>query len=165
MQRRYQIDQQRAVQQFRQMAREEISKTAGTVAFISVLSILVILLAVVALIIVNALKDSPWGAFTIGMTIPIALLMGVYLRYLRPGRVLEASVLGFLLVVAAIFGGQSTVRTWPLIRLVHFAMPLKTSIKAVLLSGSSCRLPLGRLSCLSSWRAGKQKARTSSPPR
>jgi carbon starvation protein len=55
---------------------------------------------------VNALKDSPWGAFTIGMTIPIALLMGVYLRYLRPGRVLEASVLGFLLVVAAIFGGQ-----------------------------------------------------------
>src|SRR6478752_31740 len=89
-----------------EMAKEEISKTAGTVAFISVLSILVILLAVVALIIVNALKDSPWGAFTIGMTIPIALLMGVYLRYLRPGRVLEASVLGFLLVVAAIFGGQ-----------------------------------------------------------
>jgi carbon starvation protein len=89
-----------------QMARDEISKTAGTVAFISVLSILVILLAVVALIIVNALKDSPWGAFTIGATIPIALLMGVYLRYLRPGRVLEASVLGFLFVLLAIFGGQ-----------------------------------------------------------
>jgi carbon starvation protein len=89
-----------------QMARDEIGKTAGAVAFISVLSILIILLAVVALIIVNALKDSPWGVFTIAMTIPIALLMGVYLRYLRPGRVLEASVLGFLLVVAAIFGGQ-----------------------------------------------------------
>ena len=89
-----------------QMARDEIGKTAGTVAFISVISILVILLAVVALIIVNALKDSPWGAFTIGATIPIALLMGVYLRYLRPGRVLEASILGFLLVVLAIFGGQ-----------------------------------------------------------
>src|SRR5712671_3839437 len=89
-----------------QMARDEIGNTGGTVAFIAVLSILIILLAVVALIIVNALKDSPWGAFTIGMTIPIALLMGVYLRYLRPGRVLEASVLGFLLVVAAIFGGQ-----------------------------------------------------------
>ncbi|HMC32210.1 MAG TPA: carbon starvation CstA family protein [Candidatus Angelobacter sp.] len=89
-----------------QMARDEISKTAGTVAFISVISILVILLAVVALIIVNALKDSPWGTFTIGMTIPIALLMGVYLRYLRPGRVLEASVLGFLCVLLAIFGGQ-----------------------------------------------------------
>jgi carbon starvation protein len=89
-----------------QMARDEIGKTAGTVAFISVISILIILLAVVALIIVNALKDSPWGAFTIGMTIPIALLMGVYLRYLRPGRVIEASAMGFLLVVAAIFGGQ-----------------------------------------------------------
>jgi carbon starvation protein len=89
-----------------QMARDEIGKTAGTVAFISVITILVILLAVVALIIVNALKDSPWGAFTIGMTIPIALLMGVYLRYLRPGKVLEASVLGFLFVVMAIFGGQ-----------------------------------------------------------
>ncbi|HET9839286.1 MAG TPA: carbon starvation CstA family protein [Candidatus Angelobacter sp.] len=89
-----------------QMARDEVSKTAGTVAFVSVLSILVILLAVVALIIVNALKDSPWGAFTIGMTIPIALLMGIYLRYLRPGRVLEASVLGFLFVLLAIFGGQ-----------------------------------------------------------
>jgi carbon starvation protein len=89
-----------------QMARDEIGKTAGTVAFISVISILVILLAVVALIIVNALKDSPWGAFTIAMTIPIALLMGIYLRYLRPGRVIEASAVGFLLVVLAIFGGQ-----------------------------------------------------------
>ena len=89
-----------------QMAREEIGKIAGTVSFIAVLSILVILLAVVALIIVNALKASPWGAVTIGLTIPIALLMGLYLRYLRPGRVLEASVLGFLFVVLAIFAGQ-----------------------------------------------------------
>jgi carbon starvation protein len=89
-----------------QMAREEIGKVAGTVSFIAVLSILVILLAVVALIIVNALKASPWGTVTIGLTIPIALLMGVYLRYLRPGRVLEASVIGFLFVVLAIFAGQ-----------------------------------------------------------
>src|SRR5215831_12766829 len=63
-----------------QMAREEIGKVAGTVSFIAVLSILVVLLAVVALIIVNALKASPWGTFTIGMTIPIAILMGFYLR-------------------------------------------------------------------------------------
>jgi carbon starvation protein len=89
-----------------QMAREEIGKTAGTVAFIAVMGILIILLAVVALVIVNALKNSPWGVFTIGMTVPIALLMGVYLRYLRPGRVLEASALGFLFVLLAIFGGQ-----------------------------------------------------------
>jgi carbon starvation protein len=89
-----------------QMAREEIGKTAGTVSFIAVLSILVILLAVVALIIVNALKDSPWGTFTIGMTIPIAVLMGIYLRNIRPGRVLEASAIGFVLVLVAIIGGQ-----------------------------------------------------------
>src|ERR1700682_2892153 len=89
-----------------QMARDEIGKTAGVVAFVAVISIIVVLLAVVALVIVNALKSSPWGTFTIGMTIPIALLMGVYLRYLRPGKVIEVSVLGFLLVVAAIFGGQ-----------------------------------------------------------
>src|SRR5579863_356050 len=89
-----------------QMAREEISKIAGTVAFIAVLSILVILLAVVALVVVNALRQSPWGTFTIGMTIPIALLMGVYLRYLRPGKVLEASILGFVFVMLAVFGGQ-----------------------------------------------------------
>lgn len=89
-----------------QIAREEVGKTAGTVSFIAVLSILIILLAVVALIIVNALKDSPWGVFTIAMTIPIALLMGVYLRYLRPGCVLEASALGFVFVLLAIFGGQ-----------------------------------------------------------
>ena len=89
-----------------QMARDEIGKTAGTVAFISVISILIILLAVVALIIVNALKDSPWGVFTIAMTIPIALLMGMYLRYLRPGRVLESSIIGFVLVMAAVLGGK-----------------------------------------------------------
>ena len=65
-----------------------------------------ILLGVCALIVVNALKASPWGAFTIAMTIPIALLMGVYLRTLRPGKVLEASVLGFVLVLLAIWGGQ-----------------------------------------------------------
>ncbi|HEY6970907.1 MAG TPA: carbon starvation CstA family protein [Candidatus Angelobacter sp.] len=89
-----------------QMAREEVSKVAGTVAFIAVISILIILLAVVALVIVNALRQSPWGTFTIGMTIPIALLMGVYLRHLRPGKVLEASLLGFALVMLAVFGGQ-----------------------------------------------------------
>src|SRR6266566_2620078 len=89
-----------------QMARDEIGKTGGTVAFIAVLSILIILLAVVALIIVNALKDSPWGAFTIAMTIPIALLMGIYLRWLRPGKVLETSAIGFVLVLVAIWGGQ-----------------------------------------------------------
>ena len=89
-----------------QMAREEIGKVGGFTALLTVLLIMIILLAVVALVVVNALKGSPWGTFTIGATMPIALLMGVYLRYWRPGKVLECSILGFVLVVASIFGGQ-----------------------------------------------------------
>ena len=90
-----------------QMAREEIGKVGGFVAFVAVISIMIILLGVVALVVVNALKDSPWGTFTIAMTMPIAVFMGVYLRYLRPGKVLEVSVIGFVLVVLAILGGQA----------------------------------------------------------
>ena len=89
-----------------QMAREEIGKVGGITALLTVMLIMIILLAVVALVVVNALKDSPWGAFTIAATMPIALFMGLYLRYWRPGRVLECSAIGFVLVVAGIFGGQ-----------------------------------------------------------
>src|SRR5579859_615478 len=89
-----------------EMAKEETGVIGGIVAYASVVVILIILLAVIALVVVNALKDSPWGTFTIGMTIPIALLMGLYLRRIRPGRVLEVSVLGFVLVLLAIWGGQ-----------------------------------------------------------
>src|SRR5579872_7011277 len=89
-----------------EMARDEIGDLGGFVAYVAVLSIIVILLGVAALIVVNALKASPWGTFTIAMTVPIALLMGLYLRRLRPGKVLESSVLGFVLVVLAIIGGQ-----------------------------------------------------------
>src|ERR1700754_2953694 len=88
------------------MAREEIGRVGGIIALVTVLIIMVILLAVVALVVVNALRDSPWGAFTIAATIPIALFMGLYLRYWRPGKVLECSVLGFALVILSIFGGQ-----------------------------------------------------------
>ena len=90
-----------------QMAREEIGKVGGFVALLTVLFIMVILLAVVALVVVNALKGSPWGAFTIAATMPIAVFMGLYLRYWRPGKVLECSAIGFLLIVAGIFGGQA----------------------------------------------------------
>ncbi len=89
-----------------QMAREEIGGVAGFVAFVAVISIVVILLGVAALIVVNALKSSPWGTFTIAMTIPIALFLGFYLRVIRPGKVLEASLLGFALVLLAVGGGQ-----------------------------------------------------------
>src|SRR5713101_2381353 len=94
-----------------EMAKTEIGRVGGFVAYAAVMSILVILLAVAALIVVNALKASPWGTFTIAMTIPIALLMGVYLRRLRPGKVLETSALGFVLVMLAIRGGQWASRT------------------------------------------------------
>jgi carbon starvation protein len=90
-----------------EMAKEETGVVGGIVAYSAVIAILIILLAVVALVVVNALKDSPWGTFTIAMTIPIALLMGIYLRRIRPGKVLEISVLGFVLVLLAIWGGQS----------------------------------------------------------
>ena len=89
-----------------QMAREEIGKTGGLVALVTVLLIMIILLAVIALVVVNALKGSPWGTFTIAATMPIAVLMGLYLRYVRPGRVLECSLIGFVLVMGAVFGGQ-----------------------------------------------------------
>ena len=89
-----------------QMAREEIGKVGGFISLITVFLIMVILLAVVGLIVVNALKGSPWGTFTIAMTIPIGLLMGIYLRYLRPGKVLECSLVGFVLVMLSIYGGQ-----------------------------------------------------------
>lgn len=88
------------------MAREEIGKVGGFTALLTVLLIMIILLAVVALVVVNALKDSPWGTFTIAATMPIAVFMGLYLRFWRPGKVLEVSAIGFVLVVLSIFGGQ-----------------------------------------------------------
>jgi carbon starvation protein len=90
-----------------EMAREEIGKVGGFTALVTVLLIMIILLATVALVVVNALKGSPWGTFTIAATMPIALFMGLYLRYVRPGKVLECSAMGFALVVAAILGGQA----------------------------------------------------------
>ena len=89
-----------------QMAREEIGKIGGITALLTVLLIMIILLAVIALVVVNALKDSPWGTFTIAATMPIAVFMGLYLRYWRPGKVLECSIIGFGLVLLSIFGGQ-----------------------------------------------------------
>jgi carbon starvation protein len=89
-----------------QMAREEVSARGGLIAQLAVLAIMVILLAVVALVVVNALKSSPWATFTLAMTIPIALLLGMYLRFLRPGRVLEASLFGVALVLFAVVAGQ-----------------------------------------------------------
>ncbi|MBQ0926085.1 carbon starvation CstA family protein [Saccharopolyspora endophytica] len=89
-----------------QMAREEIGPVGGVAALIAVLAIMIILLAVLALVVVGALKGSPWGAFSIGMTIPIALFMGFYLRYLRPGKIVEVSMIGIALLLLSIAGGS-----------------------------------------------------------
>jgi carbon starvation protein len=88
------------------MAQEEISEVGGWTALVGVLFIMIILIAVVALVVVNALKSSPWGLSTITLIIPIAMLLGIYLRHLRPGRVREASLLGFALVIAAVAAGR-----------------------------------------------------------
>jgi len=89
-----------------QMAREEIGPIGGFVAMIGVLTIMVILIAVLGLVIVNALKSSPWGTFTVGATIPIAMLMGVYMRTIRPGAVLETTAIGLVLLAFALVGGR-----------------------------------------------------------
>jgi carbon starvation protein len=89
-----------------QMAREEIGRVGGIVSLVTVLLIMIVLLAVVGLVVVNALKTSPWGAFTIALTIPIGVFMGLYLRFFRPGKVLECSVLGFVLILLSIYAGK-----------------------------------------------------------
>lgn len=89
-----------------QMARDEIGAIGGTAALIGTFIIMIILIAVLGLVVVNAMKHSPWGTSTVAATIPIAMLVGVYMRYLRPGRVLEASLLGVALLLASVvFGG------------------------------------------------------------
>ncbi|MCP9001612.1 carbon starvation protein A [Pseudarthrobacter sp. RMG13] len=94
-----------------QMAREELGVIGGTAALIATLLIMVIIVAILALVVVNALGESPWGVFSVGMTIPIALFMGVYLRYIRPGKIMEVSLIGFVLLMAAIIGGGLVAET------------------------------------------------------
>ncbi|MCA0377266.1 MAG: carbon starvation protein A [Gemmatimonadetes bacterium] len=89
-----------------QMAKEEIGTVAGVTALVAVLGIMIILISVLALIVVNALRDSPWGVVTIGLTIPIALLMGVYMRWVRPGAVLETTAIGLVLLGVSLFAGK-----------------------------------------------------------
>ena len=89
-----------------QMVKEELNKTAGVIGVAAILSIMIILLAVLALVVVKALAESPWGVFTVGATIPIAMLMGGYLRFLRVGKVMEVSAVGVVLLLLAVWGGR-----------------------------------------------------------
>jgi carbon starvation protein len=89
-----------------QMVKEELNSPVGFIAVLAILAILVIMLAVLALVVVKALAESPWGIFTVGATIPIALFMGGYMRFWRVGKVLEASAIGAALLLLAVWGGK-----------------------------------------------------------
>ncbi len=93
------------------MIRSEMGPIAGTIAGVGVLLICIIVLAVLALVVVNALKGSPWGSFTVFCTLPIALIMGVYGRFLRPGRIGEMSIIGVVLLLAALIYGRTVAET------------------------------------------------------
>src|SRR5712672_2647685 len=88
------------------MVKEELNTTAGVIGLAAIFAIMIILLAVLALVVVRALAESPWGVFTVGATIPIAMLMGGYLRFWRIGKVTEASMAGIVLLLLAVWGGQ-----------------------------------------------------------
>ncbi|WP_309102254.1 carbon starvation CstA family protein [Microbacterium sp.] len=94
-----------------QMARDELGRFGGTAAIIATLLIMIIITAILALVVVNALGESPWGVFSVAMTIPIALFMGAYLRWIRPGKITEVSLIGFVLLMAAIIGGGMVAET------------------------------------------------------
>jgi len=90
-----------------EMIKDEMGKVTGSIAMVGIFFIMLIIVAILAMVVVNALADSPWGLFTIAMTIPIAILMGVYMRYLRPGKVGEASIIGFALLMLALWYGHA----------------------------------------------------------
>ena len=96
------------------LVKQEMGTIPGLIALFGTFMIMVIILAVLALIVVKALAASPWGTFTVAATIPVALFMGVYLRFIRPGRIAEVSVIGFVLLMLAILGGQAVYEspTW-----------------------------------------------------
>jgi len=102
------------------MIRSEMGPVAGTIAGIGVLLICVIILAVLALVVVSALKNSPWGTFTVACTIPIALIMGIYGRFIRPARVAEMSIIGAVLLLAALIYGKTVSETPALAQ--HFTL-------------------------------------------
>ncbi len=100
-----------------QMVKDELNSAAGAIALLAILLIMIILLAVLSLVVVKALAESPWGVFTVSATIPIAMFMGCYLRYGRIGKVLEASVIGIVLLLLAVWGGKYVHEHAPLARL------------------------------------------------
>ncbi|WP_348686727.1 carbon starvation CstA family protein [Aeromonas bestiarum] len=106
-----------------ELVRAEMGPTAGVIALVATFMIMVIILAVLAMIVVKALAHSPWGTYTVAFTIPLAIFMGIYIRYLRPGRIGEVSVIGLVCLIFAIISG-GWVAGWPRARPGH---PISTS--------------------------------------
>lgn len=90
-----------------QMARDELGAFGGIIASIGIILIMTILIAVLGIVIINALAESPWGVFSIACTIPIAILMGIYMRFIRPGAVMEVSIIGLELLILSVRGRPS----------------------------------------------------------
>lgn len=116
-----------------QMAKEEIGPMAGFVALSAILLIMLILMSVLALVVVKALKSSPWGAFTLLMTIPIAVLVGYYTRSIRPGKITEGSIIGVVLTLAAVVAGKSVAETPELAKL--FTLSAETLSWSIMIYG------------------------------
>ncbi|MDR6881825.1 carbon starvation CstA family protein [Bacillus sp. 3255] len=106
-----------------QMAKDEIGRFSGTLASIATLAILIIIVAVLGLVVVKALAESPWGMFTIAMTMPIAIFMGFYMRYIRPGKVIEGSIIGFVLLMIVLWLGQYVAASPLLSKMFTFSAP------------------------------------------
>ena len=93
-----------------EMIKMEMGPVAGTIALIGALAIMIIILAALGLIVVKALGESPWGTFTVAVTIPLAMVMGIYMRFIRPGKIMEASAFGVIVLLATIWYGQHVSR-------------------------------------------------------
>lgn len=106
-----------------QIARDELGPVAGGAALVGTLLIMVLIVAVLGLVVVNAMKHSPWGTFTVAMTIPIAILVGIYMRHIRPGHVLEGSLVGLVLLLLATVGGRWVAESPALAPLFNFDGP------------------------------------------
>ncbi len=106
-----------------QMAKDEVGRFGGTLASIATLAILIIIVAVLGLVVVKALAESPWGMFTIAMTMPIAIFMGFYMRFIRPGKVIEGSIIGFVLLMISLWAGQFVAESATLSQMFTFTAP------------------------------------------
>ena len=114
-----------------EMIKEEMGNTIGVFAMLAIFGIMLIIIAILAMVVVKALADSPWGTFTIAMTIPIAIFMGIYMRFLRPGHVGEASIIGFVLLMFALYYGQIVAKDPVLSSYFHF----KETALAIIIMG------------------------------